>query len=118
MEIARLKVSTMKHMQETAKKNCAQYGRNKKKKKPGKFPHAAASGGGSSSKHSGKDGKLPLPTNICWRCEKGRHQKGQVCKAVDVVLSVMVKSSVCVFDHALRNAVSRICQDIFSLVVM
>ena len=86
MEIARLEVSTQRHierMQETAKVNYVQYGRNKKPKpKPGKFqqPTANGSSGGSSgnpSKSSGKGKKVPLPTDICWRCGKGRHQKGQ-----------------------------------------
>ena len=29
------------------------------------------------SKPSGKDKKVPLSTDICWRCGKGRHKKGQ-----------------------------------------
>ena len=29
--------------------------------------------------------RVPLPTDICWRCGKGRHQKGQPCKAVEAV---------------------------------
>ena len=29
--------------------------------------------------------KVPLPTDICWRCGKGRHQRGQPCKAVEAV---------------------------------
>ena len=33
----------------------------------------------------GKGKKVPLPTDICWRCGKGRHQKGQPCKAVKAV---------------------------------
>ena len=69
----------------------SQYGRNKKPKpKPGKFqqPTANGSSGGSSgntSKSGGKGKKVPLPTDICWRCGKGRHQKGQPCKAVEAV---------------------------------
>ena len=31
------------------------------------------------------DRKVPLPTDICWRCGRGRHQKGQPCKAVEAV---------------------------------
>ena len=34
---------------------------------------------------SGKGKKVPLPTDICWRCGKGRHQKGQPCKAAEAV---------------------------------
>ena len=29
--------------------------------------------------------KVPLPTDICWRCGKSRHQKGQHCKAMEAV---------------------------------
>ena len=81
-------------MQETAKVNYVQYGKSSKKKsKPGKFQQHTASGssGGSSgnagnpSKHGGKGKKVPLPTDICWRCGKGRHQKGQECKALEAV---------------------------------
>ena len=36
-------------------------------------------------KPSGKGKKVPLPTDICWRCGKGRLQKGQPCKAVEAV---------------------------------
>ena len=38
-----------------------------------------------AGKPSGKGKKVPLPTDICWRCGKGRHQKGQPCKAVEAV---------------------------------
>ena len=68
-----------------------QYGRNKKpKSKLGKFqqPTANGSSGGSSgnpSKSGGKGKKVPLPTDICWRYGKGRHQKGQMCKALEAV---------------------------------
>ena len=62
--------------QETAKDNYVQYGKNKKKKL-GKFQHSTSgSSGGSSgnagkpSKHGGKGKKVPLPTDICWRCGK------------------------------------------------
>ena len=86
MEIARLEVSIQRHidrMQETAKVNYVQYGKNQKKSKPGKFQQHTASGssGGNSgntgnpSKHSGKGKKVPLPKDTCWRCSKGRHQK-------------------------------------------
>ena len=76
-------------MQETAKVNYVQYGKSSKKKsKPGKFQQHTAScssGGrcgnsGNPSKHGRKGKKVPLPTNICWRWVKGRHQKGQDCK--------------------------------------
>ena len=94
MEIARLEVSTQRHierMQETAKVNYIQYGRNKKPKpKPGKFhqqPTANGSSGssGNPSKSGGKVKKVPLPTDIYWHCGKCRHQKGQLCKAVEAV---------------------------------
>ena len=74
MEIARLEVSTQRHidrMQETAKVNYVQYGKNKKKGKPGKQPTASGRSGGSSgnarnpSKHGGKGKKVPLLTDIC-----------------------------------------------------
>ena len=85
LEIARLEVSMQRHtdrMQETAKINYVQYGRNKKPKfKPGKFQQPTANGSsgnpskssGNPSKSSGKGKKVPLPTDICWRCGKGRH---------------------------------------------
>ena len=91
MEIARLEVSTQQHlerMQETAKVNYIQYGKSTKAKK-GKKPQsgAGASGAGASghrgSKTSGKGKKSPFPLDTCYRCEKGRHQKAQDCKAVD-----------------------------------
>ena len=37
-----------------------------------------------SSKPRGKGRKLPFPQDICYRCGKGRHQKVQDCKAVDM----------------------------------
>ena len=40
---------------------------------------------GNPSKSGGKGKKVPLPTDICWHCGKGRHQKGQPCKAVEAV---------------------------------
>ena len=33
-----------------------------------------------NSKMTGNGRKPPLPTDICWRCRKPRHQKGQPCK--------------------------------------
>ena len=81
-------------VQQTAKVNYVQYGKSSKKKfKPGKFQQHTASGscGGSSentgnpSKHGGKGKKVQLPKDICWRCGKGRHQKYQDCKALEVV---------------------------------
>ena len=86
MEIARLEVSTQRHldrMQETAKVNYVQYGKSSKRKsKPGKFQQPTANGSsgrssGNPSKSGGKGKKVPLPTDICWRCGKGQHQKGQ-----------------------------------------
>ena len=40
---------------------------------------------GNPGKPHGKSRKVPLPTDICWRCGKGRHQKGQPCKAMEAV---------------------------------
>ena len=77
-------------MQETAKVNCVQYGKGSKRGKPKSSGKDSISGGGSGSsrnpsKPGGKGRKVPLPTDICWRCGKGRHQKGQPCKAVEAV---------------------------------
>ena len=94
MEIARLEVSTQHHldrMQETAKVNYIQYGKSIKSKKGKKFTQSGANshrgnrGHGMSSKPSGKGKKLPFLQDTCYRCGKGRHQKVQDCKAVDVV---------------------------------
>ena len=93
MEIARLEVSTQRHidrMQETAKVNYIQYGKGSKKgkaKSSGKgSPNGGGCGGaGKPSKPSGKGKQVPLPTDICWRCGKGRHQEEQPCKAVEAV---------------------------------
>ena len=96
MEIARLEVSTQQHldrMQETAKVNCVQYGKLTKNKKGKKSTQSGASGGsyrgdkghGMSSKPSGKCKKLPFLQDTCYRCGKGRHQKVQDCKALDIV---------------------------------
>ena len=100
MEIARLEVSTQRHidrMQETAKVRYVQYGKGSKaKSKPKPKP---SGGNGSSSiggrvnvgNHSkpskliGKGRKVPLPSDICWRCGKSQHQKGQHCKAMEAV---------------------------------
>ena len=97
MEIARLEVSTQQHldrMQETAKVNYVQYGKStkSKKKKPQSSAGATSQGAGGhkgASVHrvprpSGKPNKRPpLLPDTCYRCEKGRHQKAQDCKAVD-----------------------------------
>ena len=40
---------------------------------------------GEHPKHVGKGGKSPLPTDICWRCGKPRHQEGQPCKTTEAV---------------------------------
>ena len=98
MEIAWLEVSTQRHidrMQETAKVNYVQYGRGTKKGKTkprpsGSSGSSSSSGGGrvntgNARKPSGKGRKVPLPIDICWRCGKGRHQKGHQWKAVGVV---------------------------------
>ena len=42
-------------------------------------------GHGTSSKPSGKGKKLPFLQGTCYRCGKGRHQKVQDCKALDMV---------------------------------
>ena len=99
MEIARLEVSTQKHldrMQETAKVNYVQYGKGSKGKKC--KPKTSGNSGGSGSSASAeecnssnasageaksKGKKPPLPTDICWRCGKARHKKGQICKALE-----------------------------------
>ena len=96
MEIVRLEVSTQQHldrMQETAKMNYVQYGKLTKSKKGKKSTQSGTSGGsyrgdkghGTSSKPNGKGKKLPFPQDTCYRCGKGRHQKVQDCKALDVV---------------------------------
>ena len=90
MEIAQLEVSTQRHidrMQETAKVNYIQYGKGSNKGKAKSSGKSSTSGGssGKPSRSSGKGKKVPLPTDICWRCDKGRHQKGQPCKAVEAV---------------------------------
>ena len=96
MEIARLEVSTQHHldrMQETAKVNYFQYGKSTKNKKVKKSTQSGTSGGnyrgdrghGTSSKPSGKGKKLPFPQDTCYRCGKGKHQKEQDCRALDMV---------------------------------
>ena len=95
MEIARLEVSTQQHlerMQETAKVNYVQYGKSTKSKKGKKSTQSGAGansqrsdrGHGTSSKPSGKGRKFPFPQDTCYICGKGRHQKVQDCKALDV----------------------------------
>ena len=95
MEIARLEVSTQQHlerMQETAKVNYVQYGKSTKNKGK-KSAQSGTSGGncksdrghGTSSKPGRKGRKLPFPQDTCYRCGKGRHQRNQDCKALDVV---------------------------------
>ena len=42
-------------------------------------------GHGMSSKPSGKGRKFPFPQDTCYRCGKGRHQKIQDCKALDMM---------------------------------
>ena len=42
-------------------------------------------GHGMSSNPSGKGKKLPFLQDTCYRCGKGRHQKVQDCKALDVM---------------------------------
>ena len=88
MEIARLEFSTQQHlerMQETAKVNYVHYGKSTKGKKGKKPPQSGAGASGHrGSKPSGKSKKSPFPLDTCYRCGKGRHQKVQDCKAVDV----------------------------------
>ena len=96
MEIARLEVSTQQHlerMQETAKVNYVQYGKSTKSKKGKKSTQSGASsnsqrgnrGHGTSPKPGGKGRKLPFPQDTCYRCGRGRHQKVQDCKALDMM---------------------------------
>ena len=51
----------------------------------GASSHSGDRGHGMSSKPSGKGKKFPFPQDTCYRCGKGRHQKVQDCKAVDVM---------------------------------
>ena len=88
MEIAQLEVFTQRHidrMQETAKVNYVQYGKGTKKSKPKSRSSGSSVNTRKSSKPTGKGRKVPLPTDICWRCGKSRHQKGQYCKALEAV---------------------------------
>ena len=96
METARLEVSTQQHldrMQETAKVNYVHYGKSTKHKKGKKSTQSGASGSshrgdkghGMNSKPSGKGRKLLFLQDTCYRCGKGRHQKVQDCKALDMV---------------------------------
>ena len=96
MERARLEVSTQQHlerMQETAKVNYVQYGKSTKSKKCRKSTQSGTStnshrgdrGHGTSPKPSGKGRKLPFLQDTCYRCGRGRHQKVQDCKALDVM---------------------------------
>ena len=96
MEIACLEVSTQQHlnrMQETSKVNNVQYDKSTKNKKGKKSTQSGTSGAnyrgnrghGTSSKPGGKGKKLPFPQDTCYRCGKGRHQKTQDCKALDMV---------------------------------
>ena len=73
--------------------NYVQYGKSTKSKKGKKSTQSGAGtnsqrsdrGHGTSSKPSGKGKKFPFLQDTCYRCGKGRHQKVQDCKAVDVV---------------------------------
>ena len=72
--------------------NYVQYGKSTKSKKGKKSTQSGAGansqrsdrGYGTSSKPSGKGRKFPFPQDTCYRCGKGRHQKVQDCKVVDV----------------------------------
>ena len=95
MEIARLEVSTQRHidqMWETAKVNiCSVWERLQVEEqvqiwwKIPRYSDWKQWKHWKPSKSSGKGRKVPLPTDISWRCCKGRHQKGQPCKAVEAV---------------------------------
>ena len=101
MEIARLEVSTQRHidrMQETAKVNYVQYGKGSKSKKCKPRTNGNSGGGGSSvnaeecsgsnvsaGEPKSKGKKPPLPTDICWRGGKSRHKKGQICNALELI---------------------------------
>ena len=101
MEIAHLGVSTQKHinqMQETVKVNYVQYGKGSKSKKCKPRTNGNSGSGGSSvnaeecsgsnasaGEPKSKGKKSPLPTDICWRCRKARHKKGQICKALELI---------------------------------
>ena len=75
--------------------NYVQYGKStkSKKKKPqssagassqGADGHKTGAGGHRGSRPGGKFNKRPpLPSDTCYRCGRGRHQKAQDCKAVD-----------------------------------
>ena len=47
--------------------------------------HRGDRGHGTSPKPSGKGRKLPFPQDTCYRCGRGRHQKVQDCKALDMM---------------------------------
>ena len=82
-------------MQETAKINYIQYGKGSNTKgrpKPRPSGRNGSSGGRVNTantrkptKLTGKGRKAPLPNDICWRCGKPRHQKGQPCKATEAI---------------------------------
>ena len=85
-------------MQETAKINYIQYGKGSKTKgRPKPRPSGSSGGNGSGgsrvntantrkpTKLTGKGRKAPLPNDLCWRCGKSRHQKGQPCKAAEAI---------------------------------
>ena len=79
MEISRLEVSTQRHIDRM------------QEMKKGRSRPSGSSGGSSSvntgkpSKSTGNGRKPPLPMDICWRCGKSQHQKGQPCKAMEAV---------------------------------
>ena len=73
--------------------NYIQYGKSTKSKKGKKSTQSGAGANsqrsdrvhGMSSKPSGKGRKLPFLQDTCYRCGKGRHQKVQDCKALDMM---------------------------------
>ena len=75
-----------------------QYGKGSKSKKCKPRTNGNSGSGGSSvnaeecsgsNANAGepkcKGKKPPLPTDICWRCGKARHKKGQTCKALELI---------------------------------
>ena len=89
--------------------NYVQYGKSTKSKKGKKSTQSGASnnshrgdrGHGTSSKPSGKGRKFPFPQDTCYRCGKGRHQKVQDCKAVDMIAGAVERKD------TLRRSVSK-----------
>ena len=64
-------------------------------------------GHGTSLKPGGKGRKLPFPQDTCYRCGRGRHQKVQDCKALDVMCRGCGKNGhfekVCLKKHSTNS---------------